>query len=78
MSRKFIVAIVGLLVAIVGVIYGNYIAIICGCFLGASFIIGESIVDKAASVHRSIDVTDYKQYNIDAKVEKANASKDKA
>lgn len=50
MSRKFMVAIDGLLVAVFGIGYGNNIAIICGCLLAGAFIIGEAIVDAVASV----------------------------
>ena len=50
MSRKFIVAIAGLLVAIFGIGYGNNIAIVAGCLLAGAFIIGEAIVDAVASV----------------------------
>lgn len=50
MSRKFIVAIAGLLVAIFGIGYGNNVAIVAGCLLAGAFIIGEAIVDAVASV----------------------------
>ena len=67
MSRKFIVAIAGLLVAIFGIGYGNNIAVIAGCLLAGSFIIGEAIVDAVASVklHKSvtIDETTYRTVN---------------
>ena len=58
MSRKFIVAIAGLLVAIFGIGYGNNVAVIAGCLLAGAFIIGEAIVDACASVklHKSVSV----------------------
>lgn len=57
MCRKFLVALVGLIVAIVGIVYGNNVAIVSGTFLGACFIIGEAIVDKAATVKKSQNIT---------------------
>lgn len=50
MSRKFIVAICGLIVAVYGIAYGNNVAVIAGCLLAGAFIIGEAIVDAVASV----------------------------
>ena len=50
MSRKFIVAIAGLLVAVFGIGYENNIAIVAGCLIAGAFIIGEAIVDAVASV----------------------------
>ena len=76
MSRKFIIALVGIILAIVGVVFGNNIAVLAGCFIGASFIIGESIIDKASSVHRNIDVTEVRDYDI--KVEKSQNGKNEA
>lgn len=50
MSRKFIVAIVGLVLAIIGTYYHDFVSVICGSLIAACFVIGESIVDKAASI----------------------------
>lgn len=63
MSRKFIVAICGLIVAVYGISYGNNIAVIAGCLLAGAFIIGEAIIDAVASVKIkktvSVDETTY-------------------
>lgn len=50
MSRKFIVAIVGLALAIVGTMYHDFVSVICGSFIAGCFVIGESIIDKASSI----------------------------
>ena len=59
MSRKFILAVLWLIVAIIGLAVGNDTLVILAQIPTVAFILGESIVDKASSVKRSLDVTKY-------------------
>lgn len=61
MSRKFILAVLWLIVAIIGLAVGNDTLVILAQIPTVTFILGESIVDKASSVKRSLDVHRYEQ-----------------
>lgn len=61
MSRKFILAVLWLIVAIIGLAVGNDKLVIFAQIPTVAFIFGESIVDKASSVKRSLDVHRYEQ-----------------
>lgn len=63
MSRKFIIAILGVIEAVVGIAYGNNVAVIVGTLLAGCFVIGESLIDKASAVKRSININDNKGAN---------------
>lgn len=64
MSRKFILAVLWLIVAIIGLAVGNDKLVIFAQIPTVAFILGESIVDKASSVKRSLDVTKYEDHKI--------------
>ena len=53
MSRKFIVAVCGLGLALVALVLNNNIVALAGIGLAGCFIIGESIVDKAGTIKQS-------------------------
>lgn len=53
MSRKFIVAVCGLGLALVALFLGNDGIAYAGIGLAGCFVIGESIVDKAGAIKRS-------------------------
>lgn len=61
MSRKFIVAIVGLGLAGVAVAMNNTVVALAGVFLAGCFVIGESIVDAVSSIKRSVHISEYKE-----------------
>ena len=58
MSRKFIVAICGLGLSAIALFLNNNIIALAGIALAGSFVIGESIIDKAATVKRSVSIND--------------------
>lgn len=58
MSRKFIVAVCGLGLSAIALFLGNDIISLAGIGLAGCFVIGESIIDKAASVKKVINVND--------------------
>lgn len=66
MSRKFIVAVCGMVLALVALIVGNNGIAYAGITLAGSFVMGESIVDALASVKRNVtvDETTYKNINV--------------
>ena len=80
MSRKFIVAVCGMGLALVALILGNNGIAYAGITLAGSFVMGESIVDAVASVKRNvtIDETTYKNVNVsrESLAEDKNGSKD--
>ena len=53
MSRKFIVAVCGLGLALVALVLNNNTVALAGIGLAGCFIIGESIVDKAGTIKQS-------------------------
>lgn len=61
MSRKFIVAIIGLVLAGVAVAMNNTVVALAGVFLAGCFVIGESIIDAHSSVKRTVDITEYRE-----------------
>lgn len=64
MSRKFIIALAGIALAIGGVVYANQLAVFCGSFLGACFIIGEAVIDANSATKRQVKVIDCKNYEV--------------
>ena len=62
MSRKFIIALVGLIDSLAATYYGNTVIAVAGIALAGCFVIGEAIVDKAGAVKRehNICIHDYK------------------
>lgn len=56
MSRKFILAVLWLIVAIIGLAVGNDKLVILAQIPTVAFILGESIIDKASSVKRTLSV----------------------
>ena len=66
MSRKFIVAVCGMVLALVALVLGNNGISYAGITLAGSFVMGESIVDAVASVKRNVtvDETTYKNVNV--------------
>lgn len=61
MSRKFILAVLWLIVAIIGLAVGNDKLVILAQIPTVAFILGESIVDKASSVKRSLEVRRFEE-----------------
>lgn len=66
MSRKFIVAVCGMGLALVALVLGNNGIAYAGIALAGSFVMGESIVDAMASTKRNVtvDETTYKNINV--------------
>lgn len=66
MSRKFIVAVCGIGLALVALIVGNNGIAYAGITLAGSFVMGESIVDAMASTkrHITVDESTYKNVNV--------------
>lgn len=62
MSRKFIVAVIGLVISLVALVLNNNVIALAGIGLAGCFVIGESIIDKAGAIKREyyneIRVTD--------------------
>ena len=58
LSRKFIVCIVGLVLSIVATFVGNTVVALGVIALAGCFVIGESIVDKAATIKRETKITE--------------------
>ena len=56
MSRKFIVAVCGLGLALVALFLGNDGIAYAGIALAGCFVIGESIVDKAGAIKNSREI----------------------
>ena len=56
MSRKFILAVLWLIVAVIGLGLGNDKLVLIAQLPTIFFIIGESIIDKASSVKQSLEV----------------------
>ena len=73
MSRKFIIALVGLIDSLAATYYGNTIIAIAGIALAGCFVIGESIIDKEGAIKREqrITINEYKDAPI--KEDKTNA-----
>ena len=61
MSRKFMIAVLGLVITVIALGYNNTVIALAGIALAGCFIIGESIVDAVASVKKSMVVHDTKQ-----------------
>ena len=57
MSRKFILAVLWLIVAIIGLAVGNDTLVILAQIPTVAFILGESIVDKATGVALKMEVS---------------------
>lgn len=69
MSRKFILAITWCILAIVAMALGKDDLVYLSVLPSISFILGESIVDKASSVKRSLDVTKFEDNRTDTTTE---------
>lgn len=52
MSRKFIVAVIGLVISLVALVLNNNTIALAGIGLAGCFVIGEAIVDKAGTIKR--------------------------
>ena len=52
MSRKFIIALFGVIDSLAATYYGNTTIAIAGLILAGCFVIGESIVDASATIKR--------------------------
>ena len=61
LSRKFILAIAWCIVGVIALLLSKDKLVYLGCIPSIAFILGESIVDKASSVKRSLDVHKYEQ-----------------
>lgn len=64
MSRKFILAIAWCILAVVAMALGKDDLVYLSVLPSISFILGESIVDKASSVKRSLTVNKYEDSHI--------------
>lgn len=53
MSRKFIVAVIGLVLSLVALVLNNDTVALAGIGLAGCFVIGEAIVDKAGTIKQS-------------------------
>lgn len=58
MSRKFIVAVIGLVISLVALVLNNNLVAIAGICLAGCFVIGESIIDKSATSKKSINIVE--------------------
>ena len=58
MSRKFIVAICGLGLAAIALFLGNDNIAMAGIALAGSFVVGESIIDKAGTIKRNVNINE--------------------
>lgn len=61
MSRKFILAVLWLIVAIIGLALGNDKLVLLAQIPTVAFILSEAIVDFGSCVKRSLDVHRYEQ-----------------
>lgn len=52
MSRKFIVAVIGLVLSLVALVLNNDTVALAGIGLAGCFVIGEAIVDKAGAIKK--------------------------
>ena len=52
MSRKFIIALLGVIDSIAAAYYGNTVIAVAGLILAGCFVIGESIVDAHSAIKR--------------------------
>ena len=57
MSRKFIVAVIGLVISLVALVLNNDTVALAGIGLAGCFVIGEAIVDKAGAIKREHHIT---------------------
>lgn len=64
-SRKFILAVAWCILAIVAMALAKDKLVYLSVLPSLAFILGESIVDKASSVKRSLDVTKHEDHKID-------------
>ena len=67
MSRKFIVAVCGLGLALVALFLGNNGIAYAGIGLAGCFVIGESIIDKAGAIKNSREIYIEERRNGDKK-----------
>lgn len=58
LSRKFIVAICGLVLSLVALLIGNTPVAFAGIVLAGTFEIGEAMIDEAGIVKKTINVSD--------------------
>lgn len=56
MSRKFIVAVIGLVISLVALVLNNNTVALAGIGLAGCFVIGEAIVDKASAIKQSREI----------------------
>lgn len=61
MSRKFIVAVIGLVISLVALVLNNNTVALAGIGLAGCFVIGEAIVDKAGAIKRenTVNISEY-------------------
>lgn len=61
MSRKFIVAVIGLVISLVALVLNNNTVALAGIGLAGCFVIGEAIVDKAGAIKqsRTVGINEY-------------------
>lgn len=52
MARKFLIAMFGMVLTLISVLFDNTVGIISGSLLGISFILGESVIDACATVKK--------------------------
>lgn len=57
MSRKFIVAVIGLVISLVALVLNNNTVALAGIGLAGCFVIGEAIVDKAGAIKREHNIS---------------------
>jgi ABC-type polysaccharide/polyol phosphate export permease len=67
MSRKFIVAVIGLVISLVALVLDNNTVALAGIGLAGCFVIGEAIVDKAGAIKKNIHIDEY--HNVPVTVE---------
>lgn len=73
MSRKFIVAVIGLVLSLVALVLNNNTVALAGIGLAGCFVIGEAIVDKAGAIRRE----HYQQINVNENVSRETSKEDK-
>ena len=67
MGRKFIVAVIGLVISLVALVLNNNTVALAGIGLAGCFVIGEAIVDKAGATKRTVAIEEYR--NVPATIE---------
>lgn len=73
MSRKFIVAVIGLVLSLVALVLNNDTVALAGIGLAGCFVIGEAIVDKAGAVRKE----HYQQLTVNETVSRETSKEEK-